>query len=44
MFRRRELVPYQFSTLPSGVWYFAVVAVNASGLEGPPTTLATKSI
>ena len=35
---------YQFSTLSSGVWYFAVVAVNASGLEGPPTTLATKSI
>ena len=35
---------YQFSTLTSGVWYFAVVAVNASGLEGPPTTLATKSI
>ena len=35
---------YQFSTLTSGVWYFAVVAVNANGLEGPPTTLATKSI
>ena len=35
---------YQFSTLASGIWYFAVVAVNANGLEGPPTTLATKSI
>ena len=35
---------YQFSSLSSGVWYFAVVAVNADGLEGPPTTLATKSI
>jgi hypothetical protein len=35
---------YQFSTLTSGIWYFAVVAVNANGLEGPPTTLATKSI
>jgi hypothetical protein len=35
---------YQFSTLTSGIWYFAVVAVNASGLEGPPTTFATKSI
>jgi len=35
---------YQFTTLPDGVWYFAVVAVNASGLEGPPTTVATKSI
>lgn len=35
---------YRFSTLTSGVWYFAVVAVNSSGLEGPPTTVATKSI
>ena len=35
---------YQFSSLSSGVWYFAVVAVNSNGLEGPPTTLATKSI
>jgi hypothetical protein len=35
---------YQFSTLPPGIWYFAVVAVNASGLEGPPTTLASKSM
>lgn len=35
---------YQVSGLTSGVWYFAVVAVNANGFEGPPTTLATKSI
>lgn len=35
---------YQFSTLTSGVWYFAVVAVSSNGLEGPPTTYATKSI
>ena len=35
---------YQFSTLTSGIWYFAVVAVNSNGFEGPPTTLATKSI
>ena len=35
---------YQFSSLTPGVWYFAVVAVNANGLEGPPTTLASKSI
>lgn len=35
---------YQFSTLTSGVWYFAVVAVSSGGLEGPPTTLASKSI
>jgi hypothetical protein len=35
---------YQFSSLPPGIWYFAVVAVSSNGLEGPPTTLATKSI
>jgi hypothetical protein len=35
---------YQFSALEAGTWYFAVVAVNSGGLEGPPTTLASKSI
>ena len=35
---------FQVSSLTPGVWYFAVAAVNSSGLEGPPTTLATKSI
>lgn len=35
---------YEFSALETGTWYFAVVAVNAGGLEGPPTTLASKSI
>jgi hypothetical protein len=35
---------YQFSKLTSGVWYFAVVAVSSNGLEGPPTTFASKSI
>ena len=35
---------YQFSTLTPGVWYFAVVAFNSLGLEGPPTTLVSKSI
>lgn len=35
---------FEFTTLEPGVWYFAVVAVNASGLEGPPTITATKSI
>ena len=35
---------YEFSTLPSGIWYFAVVAVSDCGLEGPPTTIASKSI
>lgn len=35
---------YEFSGLTSGIWYFAVIAVNANGLEGPPTTITTKSI
>jgi hypothetical protein len=35
---------YQLSALGTGTWYFAVVAVNAGGLEGPPTTVASKSI
>ncbi|HEU4779368.1 MAG TPA: putative Ig domain-containing protein [Steroidobacteraceae bacterium] len=35
---------FEFNSLASGVWYFAVVAVNVNGLEGPPTTVATKSI
>jgi hypothetical protein len=35
---------YEFSSLANGIWYFAVVAVNSGGLEGPPTTVASKSI
>jgi hypothetical protein len=35
---------YAFSTLSEGIWYFAVIAVNANGLEGPPSTAAMKSI
>jgi len=35
---------FQVSSLTPGVWYFAVVAFSSNGLEGPPTTLATKSI
>jgi hypothetical protein len=35
---------YVIDSLASGLWYFAVVAVNAEGLEGPPTTIASKSI
>jgi hypothetical protein len=35
---------FEFTTLQSGIWYFSVVAVNAGGLEGPPTTPAMKSI
>jgi hypothetical protein len=39
-----DTTSYDFATLESGIWYFAVVAVNASGLEGPATTPAQKSI
>lgn len=35
---------YEFTTLTRGIWYFAVVAVNSGGLEGPPTITASKSI
>jgi len=35
---------YEFSTLSSGTWYFAVIGVSANGLEGPPTPIAMKSI
>jgi hypothetical protein len=35
---------YEFATLASGTWYFAIIAVNANGLEGPPTPTAQKSI
>lgn len=35
---------YEFTTLTKGIWYFAVVGVNAGGLEGPPTVITTKSI
>ena len=35
---------FEIASLEPGIWYFAVVAVNASGLEGPATTVAPKSI
>ena len=35
---------FEFASLSSGTWYFAVIGVSASGLEGPPTTTAEKSI
>jgi hypothetical protein len=35
---------FEFTWLDTGIWYFAVIAVNANGLEGPPTTPAMKSI
>jgi hypothetical protein len=38
------ITSYEISSLTPGTWYFAVVAVNAGGLEGPPTITATKSI
>jgi hypothetical protein len=39
-----SVTTYEFSSLERGLWYFAVVAVNAGGLEGPPTTTTEKSI
>jgi hypothetical protein len=38
------ITSYEFTSLAKGIWYFAVVAVNSGGLEGPPTIVATKSI
>ncbi len=35
---------YDFESLSPGIWYFAVIGVSASGLEGPATTPAMKSI
>jgi hypothetical protein len=35
---------YEFATLDSGAWYFAVAAVADDGLEGPATTPAMKVI
>jgi len=35
---------YEFATLDSGAWYFAIVAVANDGLEGPATTPAIKVI
>ncbi len=39
-----NVTTFEFKELPAGIWYFAVVAVNAGGLEGPPTTITMKSI
>jgi hypothetical protein len=35
---------YTIDALESGVWYFAVSAVNSSGLEGTPSIAVQKSI
>jgi Putative Ig domain len=35
---------FEFTTLDSGTWYFAVIGVNLNGLEGPASTAAMKSI
>ncbi len=39
-----SVTSFEISGLQSGIWYFAVVAVNAGGLEGPPTIVTMKSI
>jgi len=39
-----SVTTYEISSLDPGVWYFAVAAVNANGLEGPASTPAMKSI
>lgn len=39
-----SVTSYEFTSLSKGIWYFAVVAVNSGGLEGPPTVITTKSI
>ena len=39
-----SVTTYEIASLDAGVWYFAVTAVNASGLEGPASTPAMKSI
>jgi putative Ig domain-containing protein len=39
-----DAVTYDFATLESGAWYFAVIAVDAFGLEGPATVPAMKVI
>ncbi len=35
---------FEFTTLDSGTWYFAVIGVNANGLEGPASITTMKSI
>ena len=39
-----DQLSYEFNTLETGAWYFAVIAVTSSGLEGPATTPAMKMI
>jgi hypothetical protein len=39
-----KLTSFQFTTLDSGTWYFAIIAVNINGLEGPATATAVKTI
>jgi len=39
-----DQLSYEFSTLETGAWYFAVIAVTSSGLEGPATPPAMKMI
>jgi hypothetical protein len=39
-----DTLSYDFVTLESGAWYFAIVSVNAEGLEGPASVAAMKVI
>jgi hypothetical protein len=39
-----SIATYVVENLPSGTWYFAVQAVNASGVRSPDSTLASKTI
>jgi hypothetical protein len=39
-----DQLSYDFNMLDKGAWYFAVIAISSSGLEGPATTPAMKVI
>jgi len=39
-----SVTTFELGALEGGLWYFAISAVSSGGLEGPRTTIATKSI
>ncbi len=39
-----KVTSFEFTTLDRGTWFFAIVAVNVNGLEGPATAPAVKII
>jgi predicted phage tail protein len=39
-----SVTSYVVENLPSGKWYFAVVAVNNSGMSSTPSNVAAKTI